>query len=634
MKSIIFLETIEETNFFIKNFQKDKNLDILSFNPNIEKLLKLNNVNSISTANLTNKEFYISLLEKSENFKTILHDELNLINNHKLPQYYIDTILYYCLMAYRHFIWNIQVVEKLLNQNSYENVYGFVYKEIKTNSPWIEDDQLYLGKILGLYCKDLKLNFIPLKTKLKKVKRKSNNYFFILLKKLINFFLKKTFIFLIKSFTGNHVIFSNKQNKLNKVLFDLKNDNPNIKIISFSSDLGLKNSFKYFIKFFIKKNQVKDKSLDLIFPINLFLKKNNNEETLSKKKFLLDFSNIFKKFQNQFFFINKNNYNDILVSKFINDIILSMNMYDYDYDLIEKLLLKIKPKTFIAQSNNIENAAMNAIFKKNKIPTILISHGSHTLQNDIYSKIDNDIYAKNILVGDFDYLLAQTPVAGNYILQLKKDNNSLIKIKPILWGDKIKNKKLKNKNIITILHASTLKFRHIRSFNFETSDEYVKSLLQFIKYVKDYNNIRLIIKLRPTADYELTKNSLKYLLNPLPKNVEIISDKDMNEILPKIDLLTSFSSTTIEEALVNNIPVILYGGSGRYSHFEVKIFNDNDDIISPVVFINNHIDLNKYLKKLNEKSNLFSVPIEKFAPYNFNEENSFKFNNWYNSKFK
>ena len=45
-------------------------------------------------------------------------------------------------------------------------------------------------------------------------------------------------------------------------------------------------------------------------------------------------------------------------------------------------------------------------------------------------------------------------------------------------------------------------------------------------------------------------------------------DEPFLDVLSVSDLLVSFSSTTIEEALQNQVPVLLYGGGGRYQHIE------------------------------------------------------------------
>ena len=75
----------------------------------------------------------------------------------------------------------------------------------------------------------------------------------------------------------------------------------------------------------------------------------------------------------------------------------------------------------------------------------------------------------------------------------------------------------------------------------------------------------------------------------------------------KADLLISFSSTTIEEALVNKIPVALYGGKGRYCHIESSISNFGNNLNKPLIFIKTKENLLNYMEKLNNSSNTFMV---------------------------
>ena len=67
-------------------------------------------------------------------------------------------------------------------------------------------------------------------------------------------------------------------------------------------------------------------------------------------------------------------------------------------------------------------------------------------------------------------------------------------------------------------------------------------------------------------------------------------------------MLVSFSSTTIEEALVNDVPVLLYGGHGRYAHIPVKPFSSfNKEVLMPVTWVKTNKDLIEYFEILSEK---------------------------------
>ena len=88
----------------------------------------------------------------------------------------------------------------------------------------------------------------------------------------------------------------------------------------------------------------------------------------------------------------------------------------------------------------------------------------------------------------------------------------------------------------------------------------------------------------------------------MPDNVSLVSDGPISDFLASSHLLMSFSSTTIEEALINDTPVLLYGGKGRYSHIPTDPFKlgVDDSIMKPVTFVDNKNSLTDYFKILNK----------------------------------
>ena len=292
-------------------------------------------------------------------------------------------------------------------------------------------------------------------------------------------------------------------------------------------------------------------------------------------------------------------------------------------DLIERsmsvktMLQLLKPKAVISHLGLGTNAALGYWSKYYKIPAVLISHGSHVYQKNIYANNEHDDLAYNILLSEYEYLAVQSPLAREMV-DIKNTGQKVINIHPIIWGRKIDKINL-NKSYLRLTHAGTLKYRHQRRFIYESSDEYVSALIDICNIVNLLPNIRLVIKTRP-QDYELSLQTLRSLLSPLPDNVEIETEKPFDEVLQYTDLLISFSSTTIEEALVNRIPVLLYGGNGRYSHIPVDPFKENTPIERPVTFIKNKYLLGSYFKNLNKRGLKFSVNASKFDPYRFNKK--------------
>ena len=264
------------------------------------------------------------------------------------------------------------------------------------------------------------------------------------------------------------------------------------------------------------------------------------------------------------------------------------------------MLKTLKPYMILSQFNFAENAALGYFASKHKIPSILISHGSHIFHKNQYAEKEHKIMAENILYEDYNHLFVQSPFAREMIIKSKKHpKDNIINVGPTLWGRQISKVK-SDKKYLNIVHAGTLKYRHTRFYIYETADEYVDSLIKLCNAIKHFPKIKLTIKIRP-QDYELTLDSLINLLNPIPNNVIIEYNKTFYEVLKEADLLISFSSTTIEEALANKVPVLLFGGNGRYSHIPCKKYVSNDRINKAVTYIESHTELLDYFKKLDWK---------------------------------
>ena len=184
---------------------------------------------------------------------------------------------------------------------------------------------------------------------------------------------------------------------------------------------------------------------------------------------------------------------------------------------------------------------------------------------------------------------------------------------------------------LTILHAGTFKSA-ARRYIYETADEMLKGLIELTDEVSDKVNLEMVIKFRAGPEFSL--DTLKMLVSTLPENVIVDNESPFLDVLGKADLLISFSSTTIEEALVNKIPVMLYGGGGRYAHIPVQSYVKGDTVEKAVTFVKEKERLKDYFAALNQKGSSFSVSSEEFDPYRFMDGEAVEFSDWFADKMK
>ncbi len=270
---------------------------------------------------------------------------------------------------------------------------------------------------------------------------------------------------------------------------------------------------------------------------------------------------------------------------------------------------KNKPK-FIISHNSFAMGRFLAEFSDyHKIPSINISHGTHTFHKDkrINSEWNESArYLMNPLKDSFKYISAQSPLINKFLL---KNNHAkkIIKTGPVIFSHKVenslRNNSTKHLSKKTILHASTPKvFTGFKPITFESTEEYIKQINSIISVIDKIKNFHLIIKFRPTYNmsmtevlsYETFKNSL---INS--KNYTISVKENLSSLLDASDCLISYSSTVIEEMLNYKKPVILFDSFKRYCHVSKKIVKNNSEFkLAPINYLTNTSQLEKSLKSL------------------------------------
>lgn len=239
---------------------------------------------------------------------------------------------------------------------------------------------------------------------------------------------------------------------------------------------------------------------------------------------------------------------------------------------VYQLLRDLKPRLVIGPFSREIFFAMGEICRHRKIPTFMISHGSFTRMKNELEELSWTFHGRGLLHTAFETSALQSPLAEEHVAQLVTETK-FIKTGPLAWGGRVDEERArrlrssmfpKSDDVRVILHAGTPKPRAARQFHvYETSDEYIAALCDLVKATADIANTRLVIRFRPNA--ELSIDTLKTLV-PMPSHVVLSTEGEFLDVLGIADLLVSFSSTTIEEALQNSIPILLYGGDGRYVH--------------------------------------------------------------------
>lgn len=300
-------------------------------------------------------------------------------------------------------------------------------------------------------------------------------------------------------------------------------------------------------------------------------------------------------------------------------------------DTLNKTLKSLAPYMVMMNGTRDDDAVLSELCGRSNIPAFLVSHGSHVRPKNEYEHIEWGEHGRILLRAPFSYVAFQTPLSEGYSNEFGLKGR-VIKTGPLIWGlpvDRSKSEKLfkdifgdkfEYGKVRVILHASTPKCStSLRPFVYETSDEYVQALRDLVEAIKSVNDALLIIRFRPSP--EISPDTIKSLIR-FADNVILSTDGPFIDLLGLSDLVVSYSSTTIEEALQNNIPVLLYGGSGRYAHIPAYEIADNNTVSAkPIYHVSHARDLAYAIDKiLSFKICKQNNPKELFESYVYSQE--------------
>ena len=264
----------------------------------------------------------------------------------------------------------------------------------------------------------------------------------------------------------------------------------------------------------------------------------------------------------------------------------------------------------------------------NGIPTLMISHGTLKVPENAVEEIEYAHMGESLTLSkNFKYVAIPTPNEEKVCTRFNRKN--CIKTGPLIFSKPDFNRlsELKNsilgpvkKNTRILLYPENTKKRHVLKFQvFETFDEFLSSATDIVHAVNEIENVHLVIRLHPGR--KIAPDQFKLLL-PKSRKLTVISyERAFYEVLTISDLVISYSSTAIEDALQSFIPVLLYDRHKRYFHLNGEILGDAlENHLSPVYNINDKNNLKKGIEWILNNHLNKDISKEIFSNYVYMED--------------
>lgn len=584
IKKIVFCDTYPK-------IEEGKNILFIALKPEIYAYLKRNGVSVHNTLPYFKNQSHEKLLKKSRILMEWIRSNANFRDlGIGVKDAYREMFIFWLRLAVHYCLWVSEIIINAIDMHNPEVIYAPSFKKSALPSLYVEPEEGYLAYLINKAAQSRGIKYenrpslnsysdnMPVP--------KSNNDLRNLIKFIARYAKFKLFeieLYCKRIFTAKKpIIFAAKSYQMDKFAQRLRKECGNRPLDFLKLTLVVNYKITNFIiKFFGKK-----------YRRSLTVQNNIVEELIGKiqkEEGLFSYRGI--------------SFAGLISQKIQNDLkgfILGQTLWSF---MLKKHLDSLKPAMIVSNASRGDDMLLSELCKINRIMNVLVSHGSHVYPKNEYEYIEWGEHGRQFLSSPVSHIAMPTPVSEGYLKMFPSDA-SIIKTGPLIWGtpvnrgsSKILFRKLFNGNFIfgktkVILHAGTPKTSNsLRLFIYETSDEYIQALCDLAQAVEKIPDTVLVIRFRPLK--EITINTLKSLV-PFSDKVVLCVEGSFLNVLGMADLLVSFSSTAIDEALQNRIPVLLYGGDGRYQHIPAHEIMTGNALEPSAVY---HLKNAEYLKE-------------------------------------
>jgi len=243
--------------------------------------------------------------------------------------------------------------------------------------------------------------------------------------------------------------------------------------------------------------------------------------------------------------------------------------------LAQQLILEdMKPNLLLAPMSIGTEHSWGELCRKRNIPAMVIPQKGLIAPQNPFARIEEYYIGKVQVTDDFSHTASQSPMVSGY-LKWAGYNGTVIETGNLILSRTNPAKQAEKREEFyreiggvkrVIVYAPSMKSRKSRRFYvLETLDELVSSVGDVMAAVNGKEDLHLVMRIHPGEP--ITRRELTALL-PVPANVSFSDSGTFEDVLAFADLVVSFSSTSIQESLLNDVPVVLYDKWKRYNHLD------------------------------------------------------------------
>jgi hypothetical protein len=581
---VALLEFEDEARAFLdyceSNSLSPRRFKIIALSPKVQIFLKRMEIQYENTLPYFTNESHARLMLKSERWLRSLSGAFNLGGSTSIPGTCENTFLFYARFYINHFLWVSELISEIFRKNRVSGVYACApVNDFCTHTPpLIHNSERFIGHIAKVFARDAGVEFVEIPLSPLQACGHSaslgaspldtfEEFVYTLFRPFWMHALGKRKTILLAS-TGYN---------MRGLALGLKSRFPEVAWAEFSS----KKPSKCMAEFFLGKalgiaaRNEKIGVLDARLPISarrifrripakyhsLEMAVDNALDDIERSH-----SSLFTHRGVRFF--------DLFSEKIRKDLKFFILKLHAESENVEDMLEHLDARLLISPLARERSLMVAELCRKRGIPALMVSHGTLKRPENEIERIEYRHMGETLNLSPFyNYAAMQTPEMERHF-QSYKSGNTPIRTGPLILAKTSPGQKEEIRKRILghvpsgkkiLLYPESVRERFSMRFQvFETFDEFVSSLSDLVNATDELGDAHLVVRLHPGRN--LSADDMKLLL-PESENITISSSKDsFPDILTVTDLLVNFSSTVIEEALQNSVPVLLYDRAGRYVH--------------------------------------------------------------------
>ncbi|MGE5340265.1 MAG: hypothetical protein ACM3SY_02180 [Candidatus Omnitrophota bacterium] len=595
-QKLVLIEFPDEVETFLDYCQKNA-LDPASFllialQPSVTVSCKEKNLSSIDTLSFFTNESHVRAVRESHRMTRVIKEKLEFPGDLSLKNTLLDTFIYYSRFYINNYLRILEIMIGIKQRYPSAVVYAVRKHREPDPDPWMRwGQEPFLSKrdrlvapMVEVFCKHHGMAYVEIPAEASKPASKPSK-----LKNIFKTFMKPIARVLVTrklrklSETGV-ALFAAPSYNLTRVCHDIRWRFPHV-MGAFITQQNL--TFLGYIKVCFKRMKKTSASI----PLSLFDPgpKRKTRATLDRLKesyqhFMSQWGNTFV-YENCPFIEtwNRNVTNDLL-------------MYLYYLCRLARgqqtILENLKPGIVISPVATAFFQSWGELARKSAIPAIVIPQKGLLVPRNEYAKIEEYHIGRAQVTDDFDHAAAQSPLTAGYMKWAGYKGKIMETANLIFSRVDITTREKKRITLFPhipfekkiIVYAPSMKSRKsCRFYVLETLDELLASLRDVMHAVAKIPDTHLVVRIHPGEP--ITPKEIETLLD-LPPNVTISNKGTFEDTLSAADLVVSFSSTIIQESLLNGIPVALYDKWKRYNHLDAPHVHDiTPDTISAAYYI-------------------------------------------------